>query len=103
MDTDGAGVDNGNTLTGNFIGTNAAGTALICTATYCGNINRGILIVGTTGHIIGNGTSAGRNIISGNFGTGISITGGGSGTISNNYIGTDRTGTMADHRCCARG
>ncbi len=77
----------GNTIINNFIGTNVAGTAALP------NFNRGILIVGTTGNFIGNGTVAGRNIISGNSGRGIDINAGGSATVSGNYIGTNAAGT----------
>ncbi len=76
-----------NTVTGSFIGTNLAGTASL------GNFNRGILIVGSTGNSIGAANAAGTNVISGNFGTGISITGGGSATVRRNLIGTNKTGT----------
>ena len=77
----------GNSVTGNFIGTNLAGTASL------GNFNRGVLIVGSTGNSIGTTSAAGANVISGNFGTGISITGGGSAAVRNNFIGTDKNGT----------
>ena len=87
MDTDGIGNDNGNILTSNYIGTNQGGSGA------AGNINRGVLIVGTTGHIIGpNGGDGSRNVISGNSGRGIEITGGGSANIFGNYIGTDQGG-----------
>ncbi len=76
MDTDGIGIDNGNTITGCYIGTNAAGTAAVP------NLNRGILIVGTTGHMI-----TGRGVISGNSGRGIDINAGGNATIVNTIIG----------------
>ncbi len=81
------GAANNTTLTGNLIGTNNS------SASGLGNFNRGVLIVGTTGNTIGGISAAERNIISGNSGTGISITGGGSATIRGNYIGTDVAGT----------
>ena len=78
----------GTTLAGNFIGTDINGTAAQ------GNFNRGVLIVGSTGNLIGlSGNVASINVISGNFGTGISITGGGSATIRRALIGTDKNGT----------
>ena len=78
---------NNTVIKGNYIGTNnLSGIDL-------GNFNRGILIVGTTGNIIGGTSAFDRNIISGNLGTGISITGGGAATISGNYIGTNIDGT----------
>ncbi len=88
------GAASGTFVAGNFIGTNAAGTSAVCgTGINCGNFNRGILIVGTTGNTVGGTTAPDRNVISGNFGVGISITTGGSATISGNYIGTDAAGT----------
>lgn len=70
---------NANLVQGNFIGTNASGTAAI------GNGASGVAGFGSIG-----GTSAGAgNLISGNQ-TGIS----GGGTIQGNLIGTDVTGTM---------
>ncbi len=77
----------GTTLAGNFIGTDINGTAAQ------GNFNRGVLIVGSTGNLIGTNAIASINVISGNFGTGISITGGGSATIRRALIGTDKNGT----------
>lgn len=76
----------GTRIFGNFIGTNLAGTAAL------GNINRGILVVGSTGNFIGFTTVMSRNVISGNAGTGISVTAGGSATIRRNLIGTDKAG-----------
>ena len=78
----------GTTLSGNFIGTDLSGTASL------GNFNRGVLIVGSTGNIIGTTAVASRNVISGNFGNGISITGGGSATVKRALIGTDKSGTV---------
>ena len=87
MDSDSVGTDNGNTLLANRIGTNTTGTAALP------NFNRGVLIVGTTLHTIGDGTTGGRNLISGNSGRGIEITAGGSASIRGNYIGTNAAGT----------
>ena len=78
----------GTTLSGNFIGTDLSGTAAL------GNFNRGVLIVGSTGNIIGKTAIDSRNVISGNFGNGISIAGGGSATIRRALIGTDKSGTV---------
>jgi Calx-beta domain/Beta-propeller repeat/Carboxypeptidase regulatory-like domain len=79
---------NSNVIQGNFIGTNAAGTAGIP------NSGSGVVIFNATSinNIIG-GTAAGsRNVISGNQ-TGIS-TSGNNTTIQGNLIGTDVTGTI---------
>jgi hypothetical protein len=79
-------------VNGCFIGTNAAGTAAL------GNINYGILFLDSSNAGAGAnffGTNAGRNVISGNSGTGVTI----SDTaqfigINSNLIGTDKTGTL---------
>ena len=77
-------------VVGNFIGTNAAGTAAIS------NGNRGISIDSPFGRI-GGGEPGARNIISGNGSAG--ILGFNSSSFSNkiqgNFIGTDVTGTLA--------
>ncbi|HEX8264880.1 MAG TPA: dockerin type I domain-containing protein [Pyrinomonadaceae bacterium] len=93
MDTDGIGndpgngVDNANAIRSSYIGTNLAGD------TALGNINRGILIVGTTQHFIGGDPQYDRNVISGNQGRGIEITAGGWAVVSGNYIGTNAAGS----------
>lgn len=77
----------GNTIQGNFIGTNAAGTAPL------NNAFDGILISGSTAadNLIGGAAPGAGNLISGN-GRGISTTGTGT-IIQGNLIGTDITGT----------
>jgi hypothetical protein len=79
-----------NVLTGNFIGTNAAGTAAQ------GNSWIGLLISASTNNTVGGTTAANRNIISGNGQTGIYINGTGAtgNVIQGNYIGTDVTGSV---------
>ncbi|MDT7807412.1 MAG: hypothetical protein QOJ70_1225 [Acidobacteriota bacterium] len=80
-----------NVVTGNFIGTNAAGTAAL------GNSLDGILWHFAPNNTIG-GTAAGeRNIISGNAQNGIEVVGApaGGNQIQGNFIGTDATGTAA--------
>jgi hypothetical protein len=75
---------------GCFIGTNAAGT------TALGNINYGVLILDSTtlGSNVGGITPAERNVISGNSGTGVTLSAGADSIlISRNYIGTDKNGT----------
>lgn len=78
-----------NTIAGNYIGLNADGT------TAAGNFNRGVVLVGSTGNTIGGAAAADRNIISGNSGTGLSITAGSSATVRNNFIGTTANGAAA--------
>ena len=83
-------------ISGNFIGTNLNGISNICgtaPTVLCGNINRGILIAGSTGNGIGGTGFADINVISANQGTGISITNGGSAIVRRNLIGTDKNGT----------
>jgi CSLREA domain-containing protein len=81
------------TITGNYIGTNAAGTAAIP------NRLAGISLYGSTNHTIGTSVAGARNVISGNTTYGIRIDGDPTGpintvntTIRNNFIGTDATG-----------
>ena len=74
----------GNTIVGNFIGTNVAGTAASQNAT-------GILIdSASTGNTVGGTSPADRNVISGN-GTGLSLNASGNNVLGN-FIGTDLTG-----------
>ena len=82
-----------NTVAGNFIGTDANGTAAL------GNSHQGVLILGSgsaSSNTIG-GTAAGaRNVISGNnVGVRISSPGTQGNQVEGNYIGTDVTGTAA--------
>ena len=79
---DGAG--NNTSLDGLHIGVDFAGNAA------APNINRGVLIVGTTGNLIGGFGLP--NVISGNAGRGIEITAGGAATIRGNRIGTNANG-----------
>jgi parallel beta-helix repeat protein len=74
----------GNTIEGNHIGVNAAGTA----ATPNGS---GIEVFGG-GNVIGGLTAAARNVISGNTGDGIRIASP-SNVVTGNFIGTDVGGT----------
>jgi CSLREA domain-containing protein len=71
------------TVQGNYIGTNAAGTADL------GNLQEGILINNSANNLIGGDTAAERNVISGNNFNGIRMFGAGStgNVISRNIIG----------------
>ncbi len=80
-------IANGNTIAGNFIGTDPTGMSAI------GN-GYGVRISSGTGNIIGGTTAADRNIISGNSNHAIYISSA-SNTIIGNYVGTDYTGTAA--------
>jgi hypothetical protein len=75
-----------NTVAGNYVGTNAAGTAVSA------NTNAGIK-VSTSGNIIGGTTAAARNVISGNTSTGLTIDGGTGNLVQGNYIGTNAAAT----------
>ena len=79
-----------NTVSGNYIGTNVAGTAGI-------GWRDGVDIdSGATQNLIGGDTAGERNLISGNA-TGVMMRDPGTmnNTVSGNYIGTDVTGTVA--------
>jgi CSLREA domain-containing protein len=81
----------GNTIAGNFIGTNAAGTAAQP------NIGHGIFIDSSSNNNIGGLTAAERNLISGNGGMGVRIDGANAtgNRLGGNLIGTDLNGTAA--------
>lgn len=81
----------GNIVRGNHIGTNAAGTAAL------GNTSHGVAIQGGPNTTIGGTTAGARNVISGNGGIGLLVTGAGSGgaVVQGNYIGTNAAGTAA--------
>ena len=82
----------GNTVAGNYIGTNATGDAAI------GNGLQGVLInQGATGNTVGGTTPGARNVISGNLSTGVYIqnVGTSGNLVQGNYIGTNATGDAA--------
>ena len=79
---------NNNYVRSNRIGTNSSGTSA------AGNSNNGVYIIDSGGNEIGGDTSSKRNIISGNGGAGVYITGTAiQNRIANNFIGTNITGT----------
>jgi parallel beta-helix repeat protein len=78
----------GNTVSGNYIGTDVNGTADL------GNTWDGVYIVGAQNNTVGGDTAGERNIISGNNGSGVYIQNSGANTVSGNYIGTDVNGTV---------
>ena len=74
-----------NVVEGNFIGTNATGTAAVANGT------NGVWILGgSSGNTIGSG-----NVISGNTGNGVLIDASNANTVSGTRIGTDAAGTAA--------
>ncbi|MCC2667573.1 MAG: repeat-containing protein [Armatimonadetes bacterium] len=80
----------GHTVTGCYIGTNAAGTAASA------NVRIGVLLWGATNCTVGGTTAAARNVISGHGEQGIlGSNGGGGHVIQGNYIGTNAAGTAA--------
>jgi CSLREA domain-containing protein len=79
------GTDN-NVVRGNYIGTNAAGTAALA------NGDSGFSILGgPLNNTLGGTTAGARNVISGNNPAGVYIAGG--VVVEGNFIGTDATGT----------
>ena len=74
----------GNQIVGNFIGTDAAGTADL------GNTLAGIAVNGAN-NTIGGPTAADRNVISGNDGPGLGLAASGN-VVQGNAIGTDASG-----------
>ncbi|MBD2541657.1 esterase-like activity of phytase family protein, partial [Coleofasciculus sp. FACHB-SPT36] len=81
----------GNQVLGNYIGTNATGTADL------GNTQNGVEIQYAPNNIIGGATAGAGNVISGNNNNGIWITGNtATGTqVLGNYIGTNASGKVA--------
>ena len=77
----------GNSVKGNYIGTDATGTV----ALGCGSTG---VSIGGSGSTLGGSTPGERNIISGSGGNGVSVSGDGN-AVKGNYIGTDVTGTVA--------
>jgi VCBS repeat-containing protein len=76
----------GNTIEGNFVGTNASGT------TDLGNGgNGGVLVTGAANATVGGGSPGARNVISGNA-FGINLSGADSAVVENNVIGLNATG-----------
>ena len=81
-----------NKIEGNFLGTNAAGTADL------GNGSAGVEINGLNdGNVVGGNLAEQRNLISGNDGDGIFAGTDGTDTIQRNLIGTDKTGLKDLH------
>ena len=80
----------GNTVTGNYIGTDVSGTADL------GNTRDGVVITGgASNNVIGGDTAGERNVIAGNDDDGVALEGATGNVIRGNYIGTDAGGTTA--------
>ena|GEM_PF-2044040 len=85
------GTAGGNTITGNYIGTDATGTVAL------GNGHYGIKAYGFANNMIGGTASGAGNVVSGNGFSGIEIydTASSGNTIHGNRIGTNAAGTAA--------
>ncbi len=83
----------GNTVAGNFIGTNAAGTAAQANV----GLSSGVFIDSSPNNNVGGLTAAERNLISGNSDSGVRIDGPSAtnNRVLGNLIGTDLSGTVA--------
>jgi hypothetical protein len=82
-----------NSIVGNLIGTNVAGTGSLANGTSV-NLGPGIGLIGSSANTIG-GTAAGEgNVISGNAGEGIRLSGETGDVVLGNKVGTDLTGTV---------
>lgn len=85
-----------NTVAGNYIGVNAAGSAAIGNG-YGVRIVAGAAynVIGTNGD--GSGDTGERNVIAGNVQGGVQITGAGAdyNRVAGNYIGVDQSGSVA--------
>lgn len=81
----------GNKVQGNFVGTNADGTAV------SGNL-RGVVLASDTssgeasGNTVGGTTASARNVISGNGNTGVTIAKSDNNFVQGNYLGTNADG-----------
>jgi titin len=78
----------GNRVEGNYIGTDASGTADL------GNSGDGVYLWGADFNTVGGATAAARNVVSGNGGNGVRIFDGAAGNrVEGNYLGTDASGS----------
>jgi titin len=77
-----------NSVTGSYVGLDATGAVAV------ENRFQGISVLSGTGNVIGGSSPAERNVVSGNNGQGIWLASSGN-TVRGNFIGTDRTGTLA--------
>jgi len=81
---------NDNVIEGNFIGTNATGTAALPNGSFG---NGGVILLSGSNNRIGGTAPAARNLISGNTGDGVVVQGSNS-LVQGNIIGTDVTGSV---------
>lgn len=79
-----------NTVQGNSIGTNAAGTARL------GNQYSGVVVYASANNLIGGSAAGSGNLVSGNGSNGVVLwSTSGSNTVAGNLIGTDRSGAAS--------
>ncbi|HLF77068.1 MAG TPA: choice-of-anchor U domain-containing protein [Dehalococcoidia bacterium] len=78
-----------NRVEGNYIGTNAAGTAALA------NEDGVVINVGAMSNTIGGTAPEARNVISGNDAAGVHIRGANANFVTGNYIGTNAAGDAA--------
>ena len=87
-------VDN-STIAGNYVGTNAAGTADVNGSTANTAQSGVFLTSGSSGNVVGGTVAAARNILSGNNHFGFEVLfGSQNNLLQGNYIGTDVTGLI---------
>jgi hypothetical protein len=79
---------NGNQVLGNFLGTNATGTAALAN-------DDGVTVSGGSNNVIGGTAPGAGNVLSGNRFDGAFIGGGPGNLVEGNFVGTDATGTSA--------
>jgi parallel beta-helix repeat protein len=89
----------GCTVAGNFIGTDVTGSLTTDgSGNALGNSGSGVYLdTDSAGNVVGGNSPAARNVISGNFGNGITVQTSDpeANTISGNYVGTDAAGLVA--------
>ena len=79
----------GATFLGNLVGTDVTGTFAVPNGTA------GISVGGSNNAVIGGSAAGAGNVISGNLGSAVQMSGGDGFAIQGNFIGTDITGTYA--------
>jgi hypothetical protein len=85
----------GNFVQGNYIGTNAAGTAIIPNGTTAFTDGNGVFIDGGANNTVGGPAAGAGNVISGNLNSGVYILGllSTGNLVAGNFIGPDSAGT----------